>query len=369
MTVLHVSGAKGWGGNEQQIINLIPELNILGVENIIFGVQNSLLKKKCDENNLVFIAAKRHKLNLFANYRYLKTLVNQLKPDLIHLHTSDSLTVFVLSDLLFKLKTKTIFSRKGISAHSSFLSNLKYNYAGVNSIFCVSQNVEENFQSILKIKNRVKTTVLPDCVSLGILNSDKNLNLRSKYSVKENYAVIGNIANHTRAKDLFTFIYTVDHLVNVMGKKDLVFFQIGEFTKLTPSLLKIVKERKLEDFIIFTDKIENAFCLNRQFDLFLLTSEREGGPTSILEAMLMETPIITTNVGIVKDVIEDGVNGFISAVKDYKGLAEKVFLLLKDKNLQNQFAAKSKFIIKNEFVASKIAQRTFKEYQNIINID
>lgn len=368
MKILHVSGAIGWGGNEQQIVDLIPELNNLKVQNVVFGVRNSLLQKACEKRNISFVEAKKNKLNKLQNYSYLKTLVKQINPDLIHLHTSDSLTVFTISDLLFRLKTKTVFSKKGMGASGSFLSKLKYNYSGIKSIFCVSKNVEKNFSEVLYKKNKFKTTIIHDCVSLAILNSKEEINLRDKFSINENYFIVGNIANHTRAKDLYTFINVVDDLVNKLGRKDIVFFQIGEFSRYTPHLQETVKEKNLEDYIIFTDKIENAFSLNSQFDLFLLTSQREGGPTSVLEAMLIGVPIVSTNVGVISDIIEDGINGFISPVSDHEDLCKKIQILLQDKNLQKKFIEKSKSRIKEEFVASKIANQTFLEYEKILSL-
>lgn len=368
MKILHISGAKGWGGNEQQMIDLIPELTRLEVENIVFGVENSLLQKECESKNISFVVAKKNKLNKFANYLYLKTVVKKIKPDLIHLHTSDSLTVFTISDLIYNLKVKTVFSKKGMGVSGSFLSKFKYNYSGVNSIFCVSRNVEKDFSKILYEKNKSKTTVIHDCVSLDILNSKEVINLRDKFAINKDNFIIGNIANHTRAKDLDTFINVVDYVVNKLGRKDVVFFQIGEFSKLTSNLLEIIKEKKLENTVIFTGKIENASSLNNQFDVFLMTSQREGGPTSVLEAMLIGVPIVSTNVGVIPDVIENGSNGFIAPIKDYKDLATKIDLLLLDKNLQKKFIVESKSKIEKEFIVSKIAIQTLTEYKRILNL-
>lgn len=368
MKILHISGAKGWGGNEQQMVDLIPELTNLSVNNIVFGVENSQLQKECESKNISFVLAKKDKLNKFANYCYLKTIVKELKPDLIHLHTSDSLTVFTISDLIFSLKIKTVFSKKGMGASGSFLSKFKYNYSGVNSIFCVSRSVEKDFSKILYEKNKFKTTVIHDCVSLDILNSKEVINLRDKFEINKDCFIIGNIANHTRAKDLDTFVSVVDFVVNKLGRKDVVFFQIGEFSKLTSNLLEIVKEKKLENSIFFTGKIENASSLNSQFDVFLMTSQREGGPTSVLEAMLIGVPIVSTNVGVVPDVIEDGSNGFIAPIKDYKDLAKKLDLLLSDKNLQKKFSIESKSKIEKEFIVSKIALQTLTEYKRILDL-
>ncbi|MFV8393112.1 glycosyltransferase family 4 protein [Flavobacterium sp. LB2P6] len=366
MKILHISGAKVWGGNEQQMIYYIPELSKLGIENIVLGIKDSPLEKECLLNGITFIPTKKNSLKGLVNYRYLKELIELLKPDIIHLHTSNSLTFYVFSDLMYRLKTKTIFSKKAISASSSFFSGLKYNYSGIDSIFCVSKSVNTNFQEVLWQKNKNKTNVIHDCVSLDIIEAKEEISLREKYSINKSQFIIGNIANHTDAKDLDTFINVVDYLVHSLGRKDIVFFQIGGFSKLTNVLLNTVKEKQLENYIIFTDKIQNASSLNSQFDVFLMTSQREGGPTSVLEAMLIGTPVVSTKVGVVPDVIQNGINGFILSVKDYKGLGAKIDLLLSDNVLRDEFIKKGKVIILKEFTSSFIAKQMFLEYKKLM---
>lgn len=368
MKILHISGANGWGGNEQQMIDMIPELTKLGVENIVFGVKDSLLQQECKSKDISFVDAKGDKLNKFVNYRYLKALVKVTKPDIIHLHTSDSLTVFTISDLLFRLKIKAVFSKKGMGNSSSILSKFKYNYSKISSYFCVSKSVENEFRKILSKNNISKTVVIHDCVSLQILNSNADYNLRDRFSIAKDNLIVGNIANHTKAKDLDTFITVADYIVNVLNKKDIRFVQIGEFSNLTEDFKIKVKESNLEGYLFFTDRIKNAYALNTQFDLFLMTSQREGGPTSVLEAMLIGVPVVSTNVGVVSDVIEDGINGFVSPIKDYKSLAKKIDLLLTDKNLQKKFILDSKSKIEKEFIVSKIAAQTLKEYIRILQL-
>lgn len=367
MKILHISGAKVWGGNEQQMIYYIPELSKLGIENIVLGIKDSPLHKECLLNNLTFITTKNNSVKGLANYRFLKELVVDLMPDAIHLHTSNSLTFYVFSDLIYKLKTKTVFSKKAISASSSLFSSLKYNYSGIDSIFCVSKSVEANFQEVLWQKNKYKTNVIHDCVSLDIIDAKKGMNLREKYSMNKSQFIIGNIANHTDAKDLDTFIKVVDYFVHSLGRKDVVFVQIGGFSKLTTSFLAAVKEKQLEDYIVFMNKIQNASGLNSQFDIFLMTSQREGGPTSVLEAMLIGTPVVSTKVGVVPDAIQSGINGFISPVKDFKDLAVKIDLLLSDEVLRDEFIRNGKRTILREFTSPFISEQMFSKYKKLID--
>jgi hypothetical protein len=68
--------------------------------------------------------------------------------------------------------------------------------------------------------------------------------------------LIGNVANHTDAKDLITFINVVDYLVNSLNKKRCRLFQIGEFTKLTAEL-KSIKEKNLKAILFLQIKLKN----------------------------------------------------------------------------------------------------------------
>lgn len=49
----------------------------------------------------------------------------------------------------------------------------------------------------------------------------------------------------------------------------------------------------------------------KALDLYIVSSRAEGGPKAILEAMACGVPLVTTSVGMVNDIIQDGVNGFV----------------------------------------------------------
>ena len=74
----------------------------------------------------------------------------------------------------------------------------------------------------------------------------------------------------------------------------------------------------------------SAFVLSQveeiisRVDCIVLPSYREGLSRVLLEAASMAKPIITTDVAGCKDVVNDGVNGFLCKVKDEKSLAEKI---------------------------------------------
>ena len=188
-------------------------------------------------------------------------------------------------------------------------------------------------------------------------------------TTKDNLQDLSNdTPKNSNAKDIPTFINVANEIVHVLKRNDIKFVQVGEFTKNTAHLKELVKEKGLENYIVFTDKIKNASSIITQMDVFLMTSQREGGPTSVLEAMLIGTPVVSTKVGVISDVIQDGQNGFIAPVKDYNKLSEKTLRLLDDSDLQAVFVKKSKEIISTNFTAPYIAKQTKDEYERIINL-
>jgi len=68
-------------------------------------------------------------------------------------------------------------------------------------------------------------------------------------------------------------------------------------------------------------------ALYSAFDVFLLTSRFEGGPCTVFEAMACETPVVSTRVGAVPDLIVDGVNGYSAEPNDDESLLSAIVAL------------------------------------------
>lgn len=66
------------------------------------------------------------------------------------------------------------------------------------------------------------------------------------------------------------------------------------------------------------------------FDLFVLTSRSEGVPTSILEAMACSVPVATTDVGAVREVVQEGRTGHVVASRNSRAVAQAIIELLND---------------------------------------
>jgi glycosyltransferase involved in cell wall biosynthesis len=92
---------------------------------------------------------------------------------------------------------------------------------------------------------------------------------------------------------------------------------------------------------------------------------KEGLPKSLIEAAAIGRPIVTTNSVGCKDVVEDGVNGFLIPVKDNLVLAEKLKQLIDDKDLRVEFGENSRIIAERDFSIENVIEKHLMIYSQI----
>lgn len=76
-------------------------------------------------------------------------------------------------------------------------------------------------------------------------------------------------------------------------------------------------------------------ALYSALDVYLVTARVEGGPMTVLESLACGTPVISTRVGLVPDVVVEGINGFTAEIGDANSLTKFVTTTASDLQLQN----------------------------------
>jgi glycosyltransferase involved in cell wall biosynthesis len=104
-------------------------------------------------------------------------------------------------------------------------------------------------------------------------------------------------------------------------------------------------------------------------NVFLLTSESEGMPTAVIEAMAHALPIVTSAVGGLKDFFQQGTMGFMTDSRDPRDFAELMIGLSGDAALLSRMAAHNYAYARENFAASKVADRLNGIYDEIVRED
>ena len=92
---------------------------------------------------------------------------------------------------------------------------------------------------------------------------------------------------------------------------------------------------------------------------------REGVPKSLIDACAIGRPIVTTHSIGCKDAVDDGVNGFLVPVRDSETLAQKLRILIEDKDLRVKMGKASREKAEREFSLEKVVERHLDIYNKI----
>lgn len=76
--------------------------------------------------------------------------------------------------------------------------------------------------------------------------------------------------------------------------------------------------------------------LYNALDLYLITSRVEGGPKQILEAWACGVPVVSTKVGMVRDIAQDNVNALVTEINNEGELIQKIREIMRNKNLRKK---------------------------------
>lgn len=94
---------------------------------------------------------------------------------------------------------------------------------------------------------------------------------------------------------------------------------------------------------------------------------REGVPKSLIEAAAIGRPIITTNSIGCKDTVEDGFNGFLIPIKNSDVLADKLKILIDNKDLRLKMGKNSRKIAERDFSLENVVNKHLEIYNHLIS--
>lgn len=357
MRLIQFTAADGWRGHEQKIIYLYEAFQEFGL------VEDQWII--CRNDSEIFKVATEKKLQVLgydfkSEYdtsfaKKLKNISHSLNADVLFMHSSKAHTLGVLSSLLYGMKTKMVLCRTMIErVDTNFFRKWKYNYKGIQKIICVSQPVVD----ILKfaVKDTSRMSIVGSVTDIRKFeNSSKKGYIHEKYAIPHDYKIVGNIAAFTPMKDLVTWVNTVEELVKRKVKAKYVL--IGE-GPLEAEIKDLVKEKGLENDIIFAGFVKNVPEYLPEFDVLLFTSINEPTGGVILESYACHVPVVGTDAGGIPTVIMDKVTGLLARKQDAVDFADKVLFILENQEERDNMVANGyKFLLETgtkEVIARKM---------------
>lgn len=136
---------------------------------------------------------------------------------------------------------------------------------------------------------------------------------------------------------------------------------------LRSDLEKLVEQSGLTARITFLGNQLDVHSYLEKSHIFVLLSDWEGLPISIIEAMRVGLPIIATNVGGVKELVEDHGNGFLVERDNFELLKQRLHQLIMDADLRQQMGNVSECRYLQYFTFTPMYQKTIMVYQQAVS--
>lgn len=234
-----------------------------------------------------------------------------------------------------------------------FKTGSKISYTRFDKIFCVSSSVKNSFVKKYNISNNVEVlfNILDEKEVLKKSNEKFNINV--KWNEKFNIISIGSLIH---AKNYSMLLRVIKRL---HSNYDFNLYILGGGI-LKKELQKYINDNKMDGYVKLLGFISNPYPYLKKSNLYVCSSTVEGFNTAIVEAIILNVPVITTDCGGMRDILGNSEYGMITENNEeslYNGL-EKI---LSDKNLYEYYCNKSKS--RSNFF--KVEER-IKEFENQI---
>lgn len=101
-------------------------------------------------------------------------------------------------------------------------------------------------------------------------------------------------------------------------------------------------------------------------DVVVLTSDSEGVPQVLTQAMTMQRPVVAAPIGAIPDLIKDGVTGLFAEAGNARSFADKILMLLRDENLSHKIGSAGRQYVLDNFTDDIMAEKTVAFYRRLL---
>lgn len=227
--------------------------------------------------------------------------------------------------------------------------------------------------------NKVKKYYLDDLGLLSmpfeVIQSPVDTSVFDPENVKEEQKIadypglkIVTVANINPIKGIEYFVEMASILNGLYD--DLSFFVVGSQLANQKSYMDkifgLIKEFDLEN-LYFYGSSDNIPSVLKAVDIYVCSSIAEASPISVWEAMSMKKAIVSTDVGDVAQFIKEGESGFVVPIKDAVASADKMDVLIGNKDLRKKFGQKARDVAIEHLDVNICVKKHNEFYRKIID--
>lgn len=331
MNILYSVFADGWGGLEKYPLTLFETLKSKGHYVSILTKKGTMLHEEGIKLGIDTFNVQSFKKIDFKVVREMRGIIFEKKIDVVHINTSRELYNWRLALLgLPHIKLVMTF-HIGVPNHNELLH--RFLYKRVNSIIAISKFEMLQMYDRLPVPKE-KINLLYNGVNLSKFKNTSASNgdvlendIKEQHGIPKNHLLFTSIGNLSLGKGVTEWIKAT---IEVCKKReDISFIWIGDDVHIDESytmedLKKEVLDSGFSHRIILAGYQTNVPEFLKASDLFLLPARNESFGIVYIEAMAMGLPVIGCNAGGAREIITDGVHGYLCEPNNVESLTSTI---------------------------------------------
>lgn len=355
LKICHLISGDLWAGAEVMAFNLLGGLKTLpGIELFVIVLNRGRLSQALERLGISVYVIDESEHSFLTIIRRTASIVRRHAPQVIHAHRYKENILAYLVSIALPEGAALVSTQHGMPEtyhrSPSLGQRLKssVNYKLLASKFsrtvAVSSDIEEKL---------VNDYALPrDTVQLirnGIVVPEVAVTSKPK-----DRFVIGSAGRFFPVKD---YLFMVEVAKEVSMKCDQIRFELAGDGPMLEEIQGLIEKYGLTGQFVVRGFFDDVGPFYRELDVYLNTSLHEGIPMSVLEAMAHRLPTIAPKIGGLKEIITDGVDGYLVDARNPEYFADRCLALYENAALRRQMANAAREKIIREFSMQRMAQQ------------
>jgi glycosyltransferase involved in cell wall biosynthesis len=333
LTILYLDINTEWRGGQRQLLWMGEGLRRHGGRPIFALRSGAPLAERAHASGIEVIAIDP----LIAEWGpwtvlRLRRAIKREQVSIVHAQSGHTMALAALASL--GTRAKIVFARR-VTTPLRRNRPTRWKYARADRLISVSRAGVDGLLRAGVRPERVR--VVPSGVPLAKLAAPATTELLASFGVPAGAPLAVLVASLSAAKDPSTFVRAIEVARREVPALHALLVGDGP---LRDTLVAEIRALGLEEFVHLTGFRTDPESLEAAASVVVLTSKSlEGTPGVLLDALALGKPIVTTNVGGVLEVIENGVSGLILPIGDADALGRVIARVLRDPALAARLSA------------------------------
>jgi len=364
------------GGVERGTLDIAKEVSTKGFNSVIISSGGNMAEKY-KYKGVAHYNLPLNKKGLISFFRCRKgfhLLLEEIKPDIVHIRSR--WPAFCLSNIIKKKGIPLVTTYHGTYSGNNFFLKKNYNKVMTNGdvVISISKFIDDHLRHFFpECKNRiiqVSRGIDTKYFDIESVTQKRKEIFLSNLSIRENTHLFLLPGRITSWKGHEVAIEAAKEIKIVRPELDFAFVFVGliqEKKGYTKKILKKIKRLGLENSILFCGHLNDMPAVYSTADIVISTSiEPEAFGRVSAEASSMTKPIISTNHGGSREIIEDKITGWLVEKRKPKLLAEKILNVLDlPQEKKDQIGKNARKRIYGKFGLDQMLKKTLRIYEDL----